>query len=224
MPVREPLLLEADGKPSWTSSVLSKLKRAGIIMRVAGLLAGPLQTPALPPPPPPIVEVDRRPRGGQRPPDKEGESGPHHRAVVALGRNRAVDPLRRIASGTPGGVTQCHVMDRLGRLAATTRSEAEAEAYIGALPTLAAQLVPAAAPSLLAAATRLGRGLSDATKLLRADPATRGMTVALPVAARNTALRVGDEASRGRPVTPDDCARTLAEEAVRALRRVAARG
>ena len=223
MSVRDPLA-PAAAKPSWTSSVMNKLKKAGIIMRVAGLLSGPLQSPAIPPPPPPIVEVDRRPRGAQRPPDEEGESGPHHRAVVALGRNRAVDPLRRIAVTTPGGAQRCHTMDRLGRLAATTRSEAEAEAYVGALPTLAAQLVPAAAPPLLAAATRLGRGLSDATRVLRADPATRGMITALPVATRNTALRVGEEVRRGRTVTPDDCARTLAEEAVRVLRRVAARG
>jgi hypothetical protein len=122
---------------------------------------------------------------------------------------------KKKGSGSKESELWFHEMTRLGRLAATCRNDAEAEAYVGALPTLAACLAPGAAAPLMAATPRLSRGLSDATRLLRSHPATRDMVAALPAATRNAALRLARQA---RPVTPDTCARILAEETVRVLR------
>jgi hypothetical protein len=126
---------------------------------------------------------------------------------------------KRRGQAGPGSRESEVQMARLGRLAATCRDEGEAEAYIGALPTLAVQVAPGAAAPLLASSARLTRGLSDATRFLRAHPATRGMVTALPVATRNAALRLEKQVRAGRPVTSDTCARVLAEECVRALTR-----
>jgi hypothetical protein len=191
MSVRE--LSDLEDESSWWDKAKRLGRTAGLIMRIYGLSTHPLPVPALPVEPPPIVEVDRsRPKG-------QGSSG---------GRESEF-----------GDRPQSRVMDRLGRLAARTPSELDAEAYVGALPTLAAELVPSAAVPLLASATRLGRGLSGTTRVLRADPATRGVVAALPAAARIAALRVGRQVRAGRPVTQDTCARMFAEETVRALRR-----
>lgn len=129
-----------------------------------------------------------------------------------------VDRKRR---GGQGGSRESELgfelMTRLGELAARCRHEAEAEAYAGALPTLAVRVAPGAAAPLLASSARLSRGLADATRLLRAHPETRGMVTALPAATRNAALRLQRQVRAGRPVSSDTCARVLAEEAARAL-------
>src|ERR1700752_3657073 len=82
-------------------------RRLAVIMRIYALIHPPPTEPVLPPPPPPVVEVDprRRRRGGQ------GGSREDERAALP----------------------EAAVMERLGRLAASTRSEADAEAYVGAL-------------------------------------------------------------------------------------------
>jgi hypothetical protein len=167
----------------------NRLRRLAMAARIAGLIYQPLPDVALPPEPPPIVEVDRRDR-------------------------------RRKGTGTVPDREQprYQLMARLGRLAARCRDESEAEAYIGALPTLAAHLAPGAATQLLASAPRLSRGLSDATRCLRAHPHTRGLVTALPAATRNAALRLERQVRAGHPVDSDTCARTLAEETLRVLR------
>lgn len=108
-------------------------------------------------------------------------------------------------------------MDHLGRHAASTRSEAEAGACAGALPMLAAALVPSAAPSILAAAPTMITGMSNAARVLREHQDTRDLVQSLPRVARRTALRVGQWAGSGHPVTPNDCARILADTTVRVL-------
>ena len=167
---------------------LRRLRQAALAARIAGLIFKPLPVDALSVPPPAIVEVDRRRR-------------------------------RPAAGGRPEPETGWYQeMNRLGRLAARCRDDAEAEAYVGALPTLASCLAPGAAGALMASAPRLSRGLSDATRVLRAHPTTRGLVARLPAATRNAALCLERQARDGRPVTSDACARTLAEETLRALR------
>jgi hypothetical protein len=166
-------------------------RRLAAIMRIFGLIMTPLQEPAVPPPLPPVVEPDphRRSRGGQ-------------------GGSREVELA---------ALPEAAVMDRLGRLAAATPNEAHAEAFVGALPTLAATLVPAAAPALVGAASQMASGMSSAARVLRESDQTRDLVCWLPTVARRTALRVGHQVARGHPVTPQTCTRILADTAMRVL-------
>ena len=65
------------------------------------------------------------------------------------------------------------LMAHLGNAAASAESEDEAEAFIGALIPLAAQLIPRIAPAVMRAAPQLIRGLSNVTQRLRNNPATQ---------------------------------------------------
>jgi Pput_2613-like deaminase len=166
-------------------------RRLAAIMRIFSLITTPLPGHAVPPPPPPVVEPDRQKRGGQ------GGSRETEFELVAI----------------PEGV----VMERLGHLAATTPRGADAEAYAGALPMLAAKLVPAAAPALIRAAPVMVGGISGAARILRKNQATRDLVRSLPNVAHRTALEVGHRAARGQAVSPSTCSRILANTAVRVL-------
>jgi Xanthomonas XOO_2897-like deaminase len=164
--------------------------RLAAIMRIFGLIATPLPAPALPTSAP-VVEVDPRKRknGG-------GQGG-----------------SREFSDARPGE----SVMDHLGRLAASTPDEAEAEAYVGALPALAAASVPSASPALIGAVPEFVTGMSTAARILRQHVATRGLVTYLPAVARRATLRINRRAAAGRHVTPELCSRMLAETAVEVL-------
>lgn len=119
------------------------------------------------------------------------------------------DPTLRLS---PRGM-----MKRLGREAAYAESEEEAEAFLGALVPLAAQAVPRAAPSLARAAPQLISGLARVGRTLRNNPATSGLVRALPAVALRTAADIARQASRGRPLTREGIARTLAGQTARVL-------
>ncbi|MGE2736330.1 HNH/ENDO VII family nuclease [Mycolicibacterium vaccae] len=131
-----------------------------------------------------------------------------------------VDRDRRKPGGQ-GGSRESEVMNRLGRLATSTRDDAESDAYIGALPSLATTMVPWAAPALRTALPALASRLCCAAAILRESPETRPLIRTLPVVALRTAEQVGRDARRGRPVTTDRCVRVLADTAHRELSRAA---
>ena len=110
------------------------------------------------------------------------------------------------------------LMEHLGHAAAETESEAEAEAFIGALVPLAAQVLPRAAPVLMRVAPQLIRGAVRVGQALRRDPQTRRLVRAVPTIVTRTARTVAGRAARGRPVTPQYAVRTLARHADRVLR------
>src|SRR5438132_9262300 len=89
------------------------------------------------------------------------------------------NPIRRVYPDA--------LMEHLGHAAAEAATEAEAEAFIGALVPLAARLVPRVAPMIMRAAPNLIRGVSRATRVLRANPATRPLVRAIPTVVRRTA-------------------------------------
>lgn len=122
------------------------------------------------------------------------------------------DPSRRRRGGQGSG-RESEVLNQLGRLAADTTDEAESDAYVGALPGLAASLVPSAGPALRAALPALIDGMRCAATVLRSCPETRPLISALPAVVRRTAERVGRDALLGRPVAPHHCVRVLAESA-----------
>jgi hypothetical protein len=120
-----------------------------------------------------------------------------------------LNPIRRVYPDA--------LMEHLGHAAAEAESEAEAEAFIGALIPLAARLVPRVAPMIMRAAPNLIRGISRATRVLRANPATRPLVRAIPTVVRRTAADIARQAARGQSVTPRAAVRTLARQTAQVL-------
>lgn len=120
-----------------------------------------------------------------------------------------LNPIRRVYPDA--------LMEHLGHAAATAQSEAEAEAFIGALVPLAARLVPRAAPAIMRAAPGLVRGLANVTRTLRRSPGTRPLVRTLPTVMRRTAASMARQAAQGRPVTPQTAVRTLARQSARVM-------
>lgn len=109
---------------------------------------------------------------------------------------------------------EVRLMEHLAAMAAQTESESEAEAFLGALPALAARLAPAAArwvPELTKRAVQVGRQLWN-------SPAARPYVQALPHVVRRTTADVAGRYSRGAPVSVDLVTRRFAHHASRALR------
>jgi len=120
-----------------------------------------------------------------------------------------VNPQRRLSREA--------LMAHLGNAAASAESEDEAEAFIGALIPLAAQLIPRVAPAVMRAAPQLIRGISNVTQRLRSNPATQQLVRTLPTIARNTVGSLARQAGQGRPITPRTAVRTLAQQTSRVL-------
>jgi len=109
------------------------------------------------------------------------------------------------------------LMAHLGNSAASAESEEEAEAFIGALVPLAAQLVPRIAPAVMRAAPQLIRGISNVAQRLRRNPATQQLVRTLPTVARNTIGSLAQQARQGQPITARSAVRTLAQQTSRVL-------
>src|SRR5256714_9744241 len=87
-----------------------------------------------------------------------------------------LSPIRRVYPDA--------MMEHFGHAAATARSEAEAEAFIGALIPLAARLLPRVAPAIIRSSPALLRGVANVTRTLRANPATRPLVRTVPTIVR----------------------------------------
>jgi hypothetical protein len=120
-----------------------------------------------------------------------------------------LSPIRRVYPDA--------MMEHFGHAASQARSEAEAEAFIGALIPLAARLVPRVAPAIVRAAPGLIRGVAGITRTLRATPATRPLVRTVPTIVRRTARDLARQTARGRQPTPQQAVRTLARQANRVL-------
>lgn len=121
-----------------------------------------------------------------------------------------VNPLQRVYRDAE---TMAHLAKRAGR----TESEAEAEAFVGALVPLAAQLVPRAASILAANAPAMIRVASRIARNLRRDPGTRALVGALPVVLQRTAQSLADQAASGAVIDGRVVARTLGTMTQRVL-------
>jgi hypothetical protein len=122
-----------------------------------------------------------------------------------------VNPVRRI-------YPDAELMAHLSTRAAQTSSDAEAEAFLGALVPMASKLIPRATSVLARNAPALIRGTSALGRRLRRSPATRRFVMAMPVILQRTAQSLADQAASGRPVTADVAVSTLARIAGRVLR------
>lgn len=121
-----------------------------------------------------------------------------------------VNPVRRI-------YRDAELMAHLSNMAAQTESEAEAEAFVGALVPIAAQLIPRAAQLLAHNAPALISGVSQLSRQLRGNPATRRFIVVIPVILQRTAQSLADQAVAGRVISADTVIRTLTDVASRIL-------
>ncbi|MFF4253271.1 hypothetical protein ACFY1L_18890 [Streptomyces sp. NPDC001663] len=119
------------------------------------------------------------------------------------------NPLRRLGPDA--------MMEHLGHAAAETESEAEAEAFVGALAPIAIGLARRAAPALVRTAPQLVRGLANVTRTLRRSPATRPLVRTLPTIAVRTARSLARQVAAGRPVTARSTVRTLAGQTAAVL-------
>jgi hypothetical protein len=109
------------------------------------------------------------------------------------------------------------LMEHLGHAATQAESEEEAEAFIGALIPLAAQILPRIAPAILRAAPRLIRGAANVARTLRSNPSTRQLVRTMPTIVGRTVQSLGSQVAQGRPVTGQTAARTLARQTQRVL-------
>jgi hypothetical protein len=122
-----------------------------------------------------------------------------------------VNPVRRI-------YPDAELMAHLSTRAAQTSSEAEAEAFLGALVPIASKLIPRAGRVLARNAPALIRSTSALGRRLRRNPTTRRYVTAMPVILQRTAQSLADQAASGRTVTPETAVSTLSRIASRVLR------
>ncbi len=121
-----------------------------------------------------------------------------------------VNPVRRI-------YPDAELMAHLSAQAARAESEAEAEAFVGALVPLAARLVPRAGRLVARHAPTLIRGVARVTRQLRRNPTARKLVAAVPVILQRTVQSLGDQAASGQDVDSDAVVRTLSTMAGRVL-------
>jgi hypothetical protein len=121
-----------------------------------------------------------------------------------------VNPVRRVYQ-------DAELMAHLANRAAMTESEAEAEAFIGALVPIAAKLIPRAARLIRGNAPALVKSATRLVRRLRRDPATRRLVKAVPVVLQRTAQSLADQAAAGRPIDGATVVRTLGRMTGRVL-------
>lgn len=141
----------------------------------------------------------------------EAEAETEEEAEEEYEEEAFVNPVRRI-------YPDAELMAHLSARAAQTSSEAEAEAFFGALVPIASKLIPRAASVLARNGPALIRGTSALGRRLRRSPATRRFVMAMPVILQRTAQSLADQAASGRPITADVAVSTLARIARRVLR------
>lgn len=125
-----------------------------------------------------------------------------------------------IAGGALGGLSALlpQQMDYFSDLAAEAEDEGEAEAFLGALVPLAAQLYPKAAGSILQAAPQLMRGLAGTAQKLHANPAARQFLRTSGQVMQRTAADIARQAARGRSLTGQQAAQRLAKNTYSVMR------
>ncbi|NJK39861.1 MAG: hypothetical protein HC835_11590 [Oscillatoriales cyanobacterium RM2_1_1] len=102
------------------------------------------------------------------------------------------------------------MMEHLAYQAANSESEAEAEAFLGALASMATRLVPHAAKAISRVTPTLVRGIARAGKALHRSPTTRKLLQTMPTVAKGTVRTLARQVERGKPVTSKTALRALA--------------
>lgn len=113
------------------------------------------------------------------------------------------------------------LMEHLGYMAANSESEAEAEAFLGALIPLAAKalpgivkaastIIPKVAPKLIQGASRIGRAMFRNRR-------TRPLLKTMPKIMQGTVSNLARQAQQGKPITQKSAVQTLARQTAQVL-------
>jgi hypothetical protein len=185
----------------------TRASRKQIVAWVSSLILNPPEEPTLPPHVYSSLPIQGRAPTGQggRKPESEFESEWEFEGEWEEELNPA------------GSAYSIALMEHAGHAALEAESEAEAEAFVGALIPLAARVIPRAAPAIIRAAPGLIRGLVRTARVLRRSPATRPWVRALPTIVRRTAVGVARQAAGGRRVMPRTVQRILARQVAQVL-------
>jgi hypothetical protein len=102
------------------------------------------------------------------------------------------------------------MMENLAYRAAHSESEAEAEAFLGALVPLASRLLPTAARAISSVAPSLIRGVSRVGRALYRSPQTRQLLQTVPTVLKGTVRTLANQVQQGQPVSGTTALRALA--------------
>lgn len=102
------------------------------------------------------------------------------------------------------------LLEHLAYKAATSESEAEAEAFLGALVPLVTQLIPSATKAVTAAAPALIQGISSIGSSLYRDPSTRRLLQTAPGILKGAVTNLAHQANRGQSIDSSTAIRALA--------------
>lgn len=107
--------------------------------------------------------------------------------------------------------------EHLAHMAANSQSEAEAEAFIGALIPMVARGLSAAAPVISRVVPQVIRPLAQAGRALLQNPQTRPLVRTFPTIARNSMATLAQRVAKGQPVNARVAARTVAGNVAQVL-------
>jgi hypothetical protein len=137
--------------------------------------------------------------------EAEGEDEDEAEGEFEAGLN----PIRRIY--------QDALMEHLGHAATSAESEAEAEAFVGALMPLAAKVLPKLGKVVMKAMPHLVKGVARVTRTLRQNPKTRQLVRTMPELARRTVRSLAHRVAHGKPLTGRAAVRSLARHTAHLL-------
>ncbi|MBD2578460.1 hypothetical protein [Oscillatoria sp. FACHB-1406] len=109
------------------------------------------------------------------------------------------------------------VMENLAYRAAHSESEAEAEAFLGALVPMAARLIPSAAKAITSLAPTLVRGVSQIGHALHKNPTTRQLLQTAPDILKGTVQTLANQVEQGQPLSSKTALRALAANTANVL-------
>lgn len=102
------------------------------------------------------------------------------------------------------------MMEHLAYQAANSESEAEAEAFLGALVPMAARLIPSAAKAVSAVMPSLIQGVSKMGRALHGSPTTRKLLQTVPTVLKGTVGTLARQVEEGKPISSQTAIRALA--------------
>lgn len=108
-------------------------------------------------------------------------------------------------------------MEHLAYQAANSESEAEAEAFLGALVPMAARLIPSAAKAITSVAPSLVRGVSQIGQALHKNPTTRKLLQTAPTILKGTMQTLARQVEQGKPLSSTTALRALAANTANVL-------
>lgn len=110
----------------------------------------------------------------------------------------------------PGASEYELMMEHLAYQASQSESEAEAEAFLGALVPLAARLIPSAAKAITSVAPSIIQGVARVGRTLHRSPTSRKLLRTLPTVLKGTTRTLARQVSQGKPLSSKTALRALA--------------